>query len=204
MPERTSTLRLYMLRALYLFNFVLLGLDVWPAIVSEGGTWDPVRGVAFAFWGALSVLSAFGLRYPLQMLPLLLIQFLYKVIWVLAIAVPQWDGVHSLGLTKNMFIGLLIDLIVIPWPYVFRNYLKKRGDRWRPSPSRAWQPGRRVHTSLRRCASAVGAPPPSPRLHLTQAPFGVSALDCSRAVFRGQAVPVNRRGRCRTGETHNR
>lgn len=140
MPERTSTLRLYLLRALYLLNFVLLGLDVWPAIVSEGGTWDPVRGVAFAFWGALSALSVLGLRYPLQMLPLLLIQFLYKVIWVLAIAVPQWDGVRSLGLTNDMLIGLLIDLVVIPWPYVFRNYLQKQGDRWRPSPSRALAP----------------------------------------------------------------
>jgi hypothetical protein len=137
MPEKTSLLRLYLLRALYLLNFVLLGLDVWPAIVSEGGTWDPVRGVAFSFWGALSALSVLGLRYPLQMLPMLLLQFLYKAIWLLAIAVPQWDGVRSLDLTNAMLFGLLIDLIVIPWPYVFRNYLKKRGDRWRPSSSRA-------------------------------------------------------------------
>lgn len=137
MAEQTSTFRLYLLRALYLLNFALLGLDVWPDIVSQGGTLDPVRGVAFSFWGALSALSVLGLRYPLKMLPLLLVQFLYKVIWVLAVAVPQWDGVRSLGLTNDMLIGIVVDLIVIPWPFVFRNYLKERGDRWRPSSSRA-------------------------------------------------------------------
>lgn len=131
MPDSISLFRLYLLRALYLLNFGLLGLDIWPSILSEGGSWEPVRGVAFSFWGALSLLSAFGLRYPLQMIPVLLMQFLYKVIWLLAIALPQWNSVRSLELTNSMLIGLIIDLVVIPWPYVFRNYVMKRGDRWR-------------------------------------------------------------------------
>lgn len=137
MPDRISILRLYLLRALYLVNFALLGLEVWPDIVLEGGTWDPVQGVAFSFWGALSALSVLGLRYPLQMLPLLLIQFLYKAIWLVAIAVPQWDAVGSVGITNEMLIGVIIDLLVIPWPYVFRNYVREPGDRWRPVPSGA-------------------------------------------------------------------
>lgn len=137
MAETVSTVRLYLMRALYLLNFALLGLDVWPAIVVEGGTLDPVDGVAFSFWGALAVLSAFGLRYPLQMIPLLLMQFAYKVIWLVAIAAPQWAAVRSLGLTNDMLIGVLVDVIVIPWPYVFRHYVRKPGDRWRPAPSDA-------------------------------------------------------------------
>jgi hypothetical protein len=28
-------------------------------------------------------------------------------------------------------IGIVLDLIVIPWPYVFAHYIKKPGDRWR-------------------------------------------------------------------------
>lgn len=129
---RTSLLRLYLMRALYFLNFALLGMDVWPAIVSKGGTWEPVRGVAFSFWGALSLLSALGLRYPLQMLPLLLLQFVYKIIWLLAVALPQWERVQSLGLTNAMLVGVVVDLIVIPWPYVFAHYVTRRGDRWRP------------------------------------------------------------------------
>jgi len=72
MSEETSTFRLYLMRLLYLLNFVLLGLDVWPGIINHVGAWDPVKGVAFSFWAALSALSGLGLRYPLKMLPLLL------------------------------------------------------------------------------------------------------------------------------------
>ena len=35
------------------------------------------------------------------------------------------------GAAKAMAIGVVLDLIVIPWPYVFEHYVKKGGDRWR-------------------------------------------------------------------------
>jgi len=135
MPGETSTLRLYLMRFLYLLNFVLLGSDVWPAIVNHAGPWDPVKGVAFSFWAALSASSGLGLRYPLRMLPLLLLQLLYKCIWLLAVALPMWSAVRSTGLAKAMIIGVPLDLLVIPWPYVLENYVKKRGDRWKRAPA---------------------------------------------------------------------
>jgi len=39
MSEEVSTLRLYLLRLLYLLNFALLGLDVWPALINHPGEW---------------------------------------------------------------------------------------------------------------------------------------------------------------------
>jgi len=131
MSEQTSMFRLYLMRLLYLLNFVLLGLQVWPVIINHQGAWDPVRGVAFSFWAALSALAGLGIRYPLKMLPLLLLQLLYKSIWVIAIALPLWSAFRSIELTKVMAIGAVVDLIIIPWPYVLVTYVKKRGDRWR-------------------------------------------------------------------------
>src|ERR1035437_5969151 len=81
--EQVSIFRLYLMRLLYLLNFVMLGLSVWPEIINHSGAWDPVKGVAFSFWAALSALSVLGLRYPLKMVPLLLLQMLYKSIWVI-------------------------------------------------------------------------------------------------------------------------
>ena len=43
MSEEVSTFRLYLLRLLYLLNFGLLGLDVWPALINHPGEWDPVK-----------------------------------------------------------------------------------------------------------------------------------------------------------------
>lgn len=131
MSEETSTFRLYFMRLLYFLNFAMLGLQVWPVLINHPGAWDPVKGVAFSFWAALSTLSLLGLRYPLKMVPLLVLQLLYKSIWVLAVALPMWSAFRSMELTRIMGLGALVDIAVIPWPYVWANYVKSRGDRWR-------------------------------------------------------------------------
>ena len=135
--DDVSTFRLYLMRLLYLLNFVLLGLDVWPAIVRHASTVDPVKGAAFAFWAALSLLSGLGFRYPLGMVPLLLLQMTYKTIWALSVALPQWSALHGAEITRTMIFGAVVDLFVIPWPYVVARYVVARGDRWRPVPSTA-------------------------------------------------------------------
>ncbi|MEA2694988.1 MAG: hypothetical protein QOJ16_4375 [Acidobacteriota bacterium] len=129
--NEVSTLRLYLMRLLFLLNFALLGSDVWPGLIHHVGAWEPMRGVAFSFWAALSALSALGLRYPLKMVPVLLMQFLYKSIWLLAIALPMWSAVRGTELAKAMLIGVVFDLVAIPWGYVLANYVKEPGDRWR-------------------------------------------------------------------------
>jgi hypothetical protein len=127
--------RLYVLRAVYLLILVERSIRVLPALVSPATPLGPWDGVAYSFWGALALLAALGLRYPLQMLPVLLIQMAYKTIWLLAVALPLWlAGVRfdpmMVSFTWAMAIGVALDLIVIPWGYVFANYLGRPGDRW--------------------------------------------------------------------------
>ena len=136
MSEETSTVRLYLMRMVYLGNFVFLGLQVWPEIINHVGEWDPVKGVAFSFWAALSALSALGIRYPLKMMPLLLLQLVYKSIWLIAVYLPLRSAGRSTDLTNVMVGGVIADIVVIPWPYVLRTYVKQRGDRWRNSGKR--------------------------------------------------------------------
>jgi hypothetical protein len=131
MSKEIRTFRLYVMRFVYLLNFVLLGLDVWPEVFRHQGAWDPLKGVAFSFWAALSVLSGLGVRYPLKMLPLLLLQLFYKAVWLFAVALPMWSAVRSTDLTHAMVIGVVVDLIGIPWPYVVTSYVKERGDKWK-------------------------------------------------------------------------
>ena len=125
-----STLRLYLLRTAYALNFVGLAVMVWPAIINHKIPWDPFHGVAFSFWAALSLLAALGIRYPLRMLPVLFIQLTYKSIWMMGVMLPTWSAGRSIPLVKNMLIGAIVDLIVIPWPYVLNTYIRSRGDRW--------------------------------------------------------------------------
>jgi hypothetical protein len=139
-----TTVRLYVLRVLYLSNFVFLALNVWPALLNPAKPTAPLPGVAFAFWAALSTLSALGLRYPLKMLPVLFMQLFYKLVLLLAVALPLWSAgqwsASAAGLFKVMAMGAIVDLLVIPWPYVFADYVRKPGDAWkfanRPSTPR--------------------------------------------------------------------
>ena len=130
-----SAVRLYLMRSLYLLNFVWLGLTVWPAIIHPARPFAPLDGVAFSFWAALSTLCGLGLRYPLRMLPLLMLQLLYKAIWLLAVALPLSSAgpldSAATDLTKTFVGGVVVDLLVIPWVYVLANYVKKPGDSWR-------------------------------------------------------------------------
>jgi hypothetical protein len=129
--ENVSLLRLYLLRALYLGNCVMLGSSVWPGIFRHSGWANPLEGAAVAFWGALSLLCMLGVRYPLKMIPLLFVQFTYKWIWVLAVALPRLSTGAPTWYMKPMLIGALVEPLLIPWPYVVANYLSKPGDRWR-------------------------------------------------------------------------
>ena len=80
-------------------------------------------------------MSLLGLRYPLKMLPLLLFELLWKVIWVSASAIPMWlgPGLDEYA-SETLFaclMGVVLVPIAIPWSYVLNHYLRASGDRWR-------------------------------------------------------------------------
>ena len=131
MADEVSVLRLYVIRCMYLLNFILVGSGVSAAFVHRQQVWDPLTGVAFSFWAALAGLSALGIRYPLAMLPLIFVQLFYKAFWLIAVYVPLRGAGRSTDLVQGMLIGIVLDIIVIPWPYVVAQYIKKPGDRWR-------------------------------------------------------------------------
>lgn len=132
MPNEVSVFRLYLLRAGYLLLVVGLGLTVWPSILNPAKSWELMHGVVVAMLGAMGLLALLGLRYPLQMLPLLFFELTWKTIWLVRVALPLWTT-HRLDAdtSETAFECLIavVYLVVIPWPYVFRTYVLKKGDR---------------------------------------------------------------------------
>ncbi|GAA4863879.1 hypothetical protein [Luteimonas vadosa] len=134
MASEVSLLRLALLRAMYALIAIGLGLTLWPLIVTPPFTAD-AKSVIRALLGALAVLAAVGIRHPLKMLPLLLFELLWKVIWVAASALPMWlDGGLDDYASETLFaclIGVVLVPLAIPWGYVYRHYVKAPGDPWR-------------------------------------------------------------------------
>ena len=135
--SEVSTLRLNLLRGMYLLIAVGLGITQWPSIVASHGTVANEGTVILALLGALALVCALGLRYPLQMLPILLFELLWKLIWVVAFALRMWlatglDEYASQTLFACMM-GVVLVPIVMPWGYVFEHYVRAAGEPWRKS-----------------------------------------------------------------------
>ena len=67
-----SLVRLYILRAMYVVLVIGLGAMIVPEIASHPLT---SRGVIPSLLGAIWLLAFLGLRYPVEMIPLLLFEF---------------------------------------------------------------------------------------------------------------------------------
>ena len=128
-----SPIRLWVMRAMYLVMALGIGLTIWPLIVSHGPELPRMTGVAWAMIGTIGLLALLGLRYPLQMLPLLLVELSWKAIWLAAFAAPRWlDGTLDEGMRTTIFetsLGAVL-ILVIPWRYLWANYVAKPGDPW--------------------------------------------------------------------------
>ena len=128
-----SPIRLWAMRAMYLFMAAGIGLVIWPMILSHGSTLPRMTGVAWALIGTIGLLALLGLRYPLQMLPLLLVELTWKAIWLVAFALPRWlDGTLAEGMRTTIFetsFGAVL-ILVIPWRYLWANYVVKPSDPW--------------------------------------------------------------------------
>lgn len=129
-----STFRLYLLRALYLLISVGLSLMIWPQIMHHPTPWSLWHGVGCSLLAAISLLAFVGIRYPLKMLPVLFIELIWKSIWLIAAALPLWSSgqmdADNLETAQNCLMGIIVPL-AIPWRYVWANYVKMPGDRWK-------------------------------------------------------------------------
>ena len=130
-PQEVPLWRLYVLRGMYLFLVVGLGALIVPVILNHELT---SRGVIPSLLGAVWVLAFLGLRYPLQMLPLLLFELAWKAIWMAFFGLPQWlAGEYPATFAEDSFniaFGAIL-LLVIPWGYVWRPYVRQPAERWR-------------------------------------------------------------------------
>jgi hypothetical protein len=129
-----SLFRLYLLRAMYLLMAVGIGISFWPVVLSHPPSWPLMNSIVASMLAALGLLCFAGLRYPLQMLPLLLFEAAWKVVWLTAVALPLWRAGRMDESTLASFYEIILVVIlipIIPWGYVFQHYFRKPGDRWR-------------------------------------------------------------------------
>lgn len=126
-----STRRLLALRALYALMAFGLGFVIWPQLLQPDSPVPDPPTVVRALLGALGLMAAVGLRAPLPMLPVLLFELLWKLVWVGVVALPAWRhdqlGTYGMATLIECLPVFVLFPLVIPWPYVCARYLRKPG-----------------------------------------------------------------------------
>ena len=134
MQEEVSLLRLYLMRLMYLAMFIFLATSKWPLLFNHK-PWTLMQGVAFVLLAALGLMAGWAIRYPLKMLPILMFEWIWKTVWVVAIGLPLWrSGTMNADFAetwKATLVGVILLPFIIPWPYLWRHYIRAPGDRWK-------------------------------------------------------------------------
>lgn len=118
----------------YTFNIILL-IPVGLLTLFRGATgcrWvfqgkfpesEGIRTILGSLWTAILLGSILGLFYPVPMSPLLLIQVIYKTIWLLVFVLPRWLAGRGdevpLGITATFLVIVVSYPWVIPWGPLF-------------------------------------------------------------------------------------
>jgi hypothetical protein len=138
-PSSTSTESGY---ALWQVNLLRVGYLVmggglvvfkWPLLVHHEA-WGLAEGTVECLLVGMSVLALLGLRYPVRMLPVLLFEVTWKLIWLGMVALPLWvdgrlDGATREQTGKVLWVAIII--AVIPWHQVIRSWVIAPAEPWR-------------------------------------------------------------------------
>ena len=133
--DELSPTRLNLMRAGYLLMGVGLALVKWP-LLPHAATLPLYEGVTLCLLTALSLLAFLGLRHPVALLPVLLFESVWKLLWLALVALPRAIGGGLDAATMETVINcslVVVILAVTPWPYVWRHFAAATGDPWRRS-----------------------------------------------------------------------
>ncbi|TMP28500.1 hypothetical protein CWB99_11340 [Pseudoalteromonas rubra] len=118
---------IYFMRLIYILMVFVLGQDVWGHIFTYEGAWEENEAMAWSVWAAFSVLAVVGVFRPVQMIPVLLLEIIYKLIWLVLVAYPLWQADRLVGSgleeTTFAFVLVILPILAMPWHYVFNRYI---------------------------------------------------------------------------------
>jgi hypothetical protein len=128
-----SLARLHLMRAGYLLMGVGLVIVKWPLLL-DAHSLPLYEGVTLCLLTAMSLLAFLGLLHPVKLLPLLLFESVWKLLWLALVALPQAASGDLDSATTDVVANcslVVLIIAVVPWRYAWRTYVRDAGDRWR-------------------------------------------------------------------------
>jgi hypothetical protein len=110
-----------------------LAVVKWPLVVGGAASLPLYEGVVACLLAAMGVLALVGLRHPVRMLPVLLLEVGWKVLWLSTVALPRALDGELDAATREVLVScslVVVIVAVVPWRFVWRQYAGP-GERWR-------------------------------------------------------------------------
>lgn len=120
-------INIFLMRGIYILMFFVLGKDAWSYILEHSNSWNENEAVAWSVWAAFSTLALLGIFRTVLMIPILLLEIFYKILWLVLVAYPlieksQFKG-SGVEETTIAFMLVVLPIIAVPWGYVFNKYI---------------------------------------------------------------------------------
>lgn len=123
--------RIWGLRIIFAAMVIVLGSKQWSHILAGTSDWPAWEGLGRTMLATLATLAVIGVFRPLKVLLLMIYEMSWKILWLMAIALPAWlDGrtVPSIVNVTATCIGMAILTILIPWHFVWSHYIAGRAE----------------------------------------------------------------------------
>jgi len=124
--------RLNLMRGGYLLMGIGTVLVKGPMLLQVSSL-PAIEGAQLCILIALALLAFLGVRYPIGMLPILMFEVLWKVLWLGLVAVPLLITNNLNGPTESLLFSILFVIPIIaltPWDYVWKRFGTTDGERW--------------------------------------------------------------------------
>ena len=128
-----SVRRMNLMRVGYAVMVVGLAATKWP-VMPNAASLPVYEGVVAAMLTAMSLLAFLGLRYPVKLLPLLIFESAWKLIWLGAVALPNLVAGDLNPDMESLLFSIsfiVVILAVTPWDLAWKQFVRLPGDRWR-------------------------------------------------------------------------
>lgn len=135
--RQLSLVRVTILRVGYLIVGLGNAVYRWPDLAANSDKWDLMEGAVNCMLAAMAVFMLLGLRYPRRMLPVMVFEVAWKLLWLTVVALPPW---LSGGLDADTraqageILWVVVPLVVVPWGYVLSQFVLAPAEPWRRRP----------------------------------------------------------------------
>ncbi|AOT09514.1 hypothetical protein [Pseudoalteromonas luteoviolacea] len=122
------------LRLIFAAMVIVLGSKQLSYILEGASEWSRWRGLGHSMLFALALFAIGGVFRPLTFLPIMLYEIVWKLVWLIVVALPPFlagQDVPNIVNAKASIIGIVVLIVLIPWRYVWWKYFSQPIEPWR-------------------------------------------------------------------------